>query len=772
MPEILLTVRELARFCHRSGDIDHRFTPAPTGLQGIAGHQRIYRARPASYQREFAVEFSRAGAPAAGAPAAGTPALRLRGRADGYDREQQLVEEIKTCRIDPARIPEAVSRLGLAQGRLYAAMIAAQEDLPGLTVQLTWLQIDSGEEQVLQQAYTRAELDAFLEDSLERYGAWLTLVAQRRAARDASLQDLPFPHPQFRPGQRALSERVYKCIHQAGRLLLEAPTGIGKTAAVLYPALKALATGRHDSIVFATTRISGRRAAQQAMARFADAGYAGNALSLMAKDQVCLSPGRACHGEDCPYARGYYDRLPVALEDALAEPLLDPETLAGIARGHEVCPYQLSLDLAPWADVIVADVHHVFSPTANLADRLSEDGRRWTVLLDEAHGLPDRARQMYGAELPKATIMAARREAPAVLKPALDRLNRRLLELQKLDWQQPQSHWLDKVPPSLGQSLEQCAEAVAAALAQDPFLLQSRPALRDSYFVALQCLRVLDLWGEEFSLELVRSREPQSLRLLLHCLDPARLLALRQQALHALVVFSATLSPQQWALDSLGLDASAVAWRAPSPFAREQLQVLLATHVDTRYQQRNASLGQLALLLREWLAAEPGNCLLYFSSYQYLQSCLQAMDADGWPGERRLWIQGRAPQGRDELLQLLQEERNVAAFCVLGGAFGEGIDLPGDQLSSVVVVGVGLPQVNSANERLRELYQRRYGAGFAHAYQYPGLQKVSQAIGRVVRTETDRGKALLIDSRYADPACRALLPPWWSYRDYAAPGSR
>lgn len=772
MSELLLTVRELAFFCHRRGDIDHRFTPSPTGTQGIAGHQRIFGRRPASYQREFAVEFRRPAAPFAEAPGAVTPALRLRGRADGYDREQGLVEEIKTCRIDPARIPEAVSHLGLAQGRLYAAMIAAQEDLPGLKVRLTWLQIDTDEEYALEQAYTRAELDAFLECSLERYEAWLNLVARRRALRDTSLHSLPFPHSQFRPGQRDLSERVYKCIHQAGRLLLEAPTGIGKTVAVLYPALKALASSRHDTIVFATTRISGRRAAQQAMARFAAAGYAGNALSLMAKEQVCLSPGRACHGDDCPYARGYYDRLPQAMEDALAEPLLDPERLADIARRHQVCPYQLSLDFAPWADVIVADVHHVFSPTANLADRLSEDGRRWTVLLDEAHGLPDRARQMYGSELSKATVIAARREAPQMLKKALDRLNRRLLELQKLDWQQPENHWLDAVPASLTQTLENFSEVLAAALAHDPVLLQSRPALRDSYFAVLQCLRVLEFWGEEFSLELVRTGEPQSLRLLLHCLDPARMLALRQRALHALVAFSATLSPQRWALDSLGLDASTVAWRAPSPFAADQLQVLLATHIDTRYQQRNASLAQLAALLRDWLTAEPGNCLLYFSSYQYLQSCLQLVQMQGWPPARLLWVQSRAPQGREELLELLQQERNVAAFCVLGGAFGEGIDLPGDQLSSVVVVGVGLPQVNSANERLRELYQRRYGAGFAHAYQYPGLQKVSQAIGRVVRTETDCGKALLVDSRYADPACRALLPPWWSYRDYAAPGSR
>ncbi|HBM84769.1 MAG TPA: ATP-dependent DNA helicase, partial [Halieaceae bacterium] len=290
--------------------------------------------------------------------------------------------------------------------------------------------------------------------------------------------------------------------------MLEAPTGIGKTAAVLYPALKALGTGRHDRVVFATTRISGRRAAEQAMTRFVEKGYGGNALSLTAKEQACLAPGKACHADDCPYARGYYDRLPAALDEALAAPLLDREGLADIAGRHAVCPYQLSLDLVPWVDVIVADVHHIFSPTANLAEHLTASGGRWTVLLDEAHGLPDRARGMYGAELPKALVMTARREAPAATRRVLERLNRQLLALLKFDWSTPDGHWLDAVPESLARALAECVEAVNAEQALDAFVLQSRPALRDVYFLALQWQRLLECWGSEFRLELERGTGP------------------------------------------------------------------------------------------------------------------------------------------------------------------------------------------------------------------------------------------------------------------------
>ena len=298
MVELTATVTELARFCHRSGDIDHRFSPSPSGAEGIAGHQRLYARRPTSYRREYGVSYQHS------APGL---SLTLRGRADGYDEERGLVEEIKTCRVDPATLPEEVAALHMAQGRLYAAIIAADSELEGLDVRVTWLNIDTDEEHSVTEYHSRLSLVAFLDATLSQFSDWLAIIAGRRRERDRSLAELEFPDGGFRAGQRDIAELGYKCVDQGGQLLLEAPTGIGKTAAVMFPALKALQREKHEKVVFVTAKTVGRRAAERALADFAAAGYCGSALSLTAKDKVCLSPGRACHADDCPYAQGYYD---------------------------------------------------------------------------------------------------------------------------------------------------------------------------------------------------------------------------------------------------------------------------------------------------------------------------------------------------------------------------------------------------------------------------------------------------------------------------------
>ena len=758
MTELTVAVRDLAAFCHRSGDIDHRFSPSPTGLQGVQGHQAVYRRRPDSYRSEYPVEYRHGN---------GDVPLTLRGRADGYDPVAGVVEEIKTCRVQASAIPEAVTRLHLAQARLYAAIIALREELPGLEVRLTWFNIDTSEETSLAQAWTRQELTDFLEESLQRFSSWLQTLAALRAERDRTLAALAFPHGEFRPGQREIAEMAYKCIDQAGQLLVEAPTGSGKTAAILYPALKALATGKHDRIVFVTAKSVGRRAAEQTLAVFRRAGMRCAALSLTAREKICFSPGSACHGDDCPYARGYYDRLPQALAEAVSLPSLERADIEALARRFTVCPYQLGLDLLPWVDVVVADLHYVYSLSATLGSLMEGSEQRWTALVDEAHNLPDRARGMYRAGLAKAALMEARAVAPRPVVKALERVNRALLALQREAWQEEAYHCLDSLPRDLLAGLQRFAAEVGEQLAVQANLLQPLPPLREFYFEVLQFLRVAEHWGDEFRLELSRGRGRQSLRLALNCLDPARLLRERQARLHAVITFSATLSPVHWSRAMLGLEESAVCRRMASPFAARQLQVCLATGVDTRYRQRAASLEQLAARVARWLREAPGNCIVYFPSYAYMASCLAVLEAGSeWPGDRRLWIQ-RAEQDdavRETLLPLLQAHRDVAAFCILGGVFGEGVDLPGEQLASVVVVGVGLPQVNRATEQLRRWFHDRYGAGFEYAYLYPGLQKVDQALGRVVRTPEDKGRALLIDSRYARGEYRALLPPWWTYQ--------
>lgn len=760
MIELAIAVTELARFCHRSGDIDHRFSPSPTGVQGVAGHQRVYSRRPASYRSEYAVEYQHH-----------EPALQLtlRGRADGYDPDRGLVEEIKTCRVQPDRIPEAVAQLHFAQGRLYAAIIAAQGNLDRLEVRVTWFNIDSEEEYSRAEQYSAAELAAFLADTLARFAAWLHLVAQLRRARDDSIHALTFPYGGFRRGQREIAELTYKCVDQRGQLLLEAPTGIGKTAAVLFPALKALATGKHDKVVFLTSKSVGRRAAQDALADFAEAGYQGTSLSLTARDKICFSPGRACHGDDCPYARGYYDKLPGAMQAAIEQRVLRREDIELLARRFEVCPYELALDLLPWVDVVIADLHYVYSLSATLGSPTESHGWRSTVLLDEAHNLPGRARDFYSATLAKSDVLLAKSTVSGELARALGRINQQLLALQNRPWQETHFDSSESPPLALLDAAQRLALAVSEQLAREPTYLQRHPALLECYFAILRFLRVAEQWGDDYRLQLTRDAGRQSLRVTLNCLDPARLLAERHRGAHAVIAFSATLSPLPWLRASLGLDERAVCSRASSPFDSTQLRVCLATDIDTRYQSRTDTLPALAQLLRHWLATTPGNCIVYFPSYHYLQECLAQLHAvESTQLSRTVWIQARqqGDQEREQLLNLLAQREDIAAFCILGGVFGEGIDLPGKHLCSVVVVGTGMPQVNRDTRQLQAWYEERYGAGFEYAFLYPGMQKVGQALGRVIRRVEDTGSALLIDPRYRQRQYRQLLPPWWDYRQW------
>jgi DNA excision repair protein ERCC-2 len=756
--EYRVSVRQLAEFCFSEGDIDYRFTPSPTAVEGIEGHGQVYRRRPDSYQREYSVEYR---------DERGDFSLTLRGRADGYDPGRGYVEEIKTCRVEPDAIPEAVSAVHWAQARLYAALICTREDArEALDLQLTYFNVDTGEEHSRRESGTRDDLLGFLERTLDNYCSWIEQVHRARLTRDESIKLLDFPHPEYRRGQRELAENVYMCAVQGGQLLLQAPTGIGKTAAVLFPAVKALQQGKHDALCYVTAKTVGSRAAEETLALLAAGGLEIHSLTLTAKERVCFSPGKACHGDDCPFARGYYDRLPAARSAAFSQyRALDRDAVEELARRFEVCPYQLASDLLPWVDICIGDIHYVYSFHAGIGTIMESRQKRWTVLLDEAHNLPGRARKMYSAELRKRDLMAARRESEGAVRKALEACNRMLLDLQKQEWEAAEFHGMETPQGLLEGRLQKLVAAISERGNRDGAWLQARPAVRDFYFAVLQFLRVLENIDVDYRFELRRrNRDKQSLSLHLNCLDPSRLLRARQRAPHSVTAFSATVSPPAWVGPALGFDREAVYLALPSPFAPEQYRVTVNTAIDTRFQAREHSLPALAEVIRDWLAEVPGNCIVYFPAYQYMADVLALLGEN--LVQRQVFVQEREQDdaSRARLLSELRERRDVAAFCILGGVFGEGIDLPGEDLSSVVIVGVGLPQVNRETRSLRDYYQAGTGQGFAQAYLYPGMQKVNQALGRVIRCSGDRGRALLIDRRYREPEYRELLPPWWDYR--------
>ena len=349
------------------------------------------------------------------------------------------------------------------------------------------------------------------------------------------------------------------------------------------------------------------------------------------------------------------------------------------------------------------------------------------------------------------------------MRKALDRCNRALLALGREAWLEPDFDSRETPPANLVKALAGFVAAIQEQLSETPLSLQRTPELLDFYFATLQFQRVLEIADTDFRFEVYRDGGAQGMRVQLRCIDPSRVLSDRQSRPNAVVAFSATASPARWMLGEIGFAENAVFKSLESPFSAEQLRIVLETSLDTRYRARRSSLGGLANVLERWLAQNPGNCIIYFSAYHYMEAVLDAL-GEQLPG-RQMCIQSRSWREADraDFLRTLQERNDVAAFCILGGVFGEGIDLPGEALKSVVVVGVGLPQVSREREVLREYYQSKRGRGFQYAYQYPGMQKVSQAVGRVVRCEADDGSALLIDRRYARGDYRELLPPWWSY---------
>ncbi|WP_439605793.1 ATP-dependent DNA helicase [Hydrogenophaga sp.] len=741
-----VAVRVLCAFAAKTGDLDLRFTPSPSAQDGIAGHATVTARRGAGYQRELALS-ARCGD------------LRVQGRADGFDPATPRLEEIKTHRGDAALIPDNHRALHWAQARVYGWMLCEQQGLERIELALVYFNIDTGRETVLPVWHSAAELKAFFESLCARYAGWARAEQAQRGARDAALQSLAFPFDGFRPGQREMAAAVYRA-HGAGRhLLAQAPTGIGKTMATLFAALRAAPAQGTDKLLYLTAKTPGRQLALHALQRLQAKPL--RVLELVARDKACEHPDKACHGDSCPLARGFYDRLPQAREAAAEAGWLDKAALRGIALQHGVCPYYLGQDLLRWSDVIVGDFNHFFDLSAGAWSLTVTDGLRVGLLVDEAHNLAERARLMYSAELHPARFQALRKTAPAALRKPMDRLHRQWATLARA---QTQDHTvLPGLPGAFIDALQRHGAELSDHLAHAPQAHDAR--LQAWLFEVLHFLRVAEVFADHSLVDLTRpthamgrTRHPV---LNIRNLDPGPLLRPRWQAAHSATLFSATLSPMDYVSDLLGLPEDTARLDVPSPFDAAQLQVRVAPHISTRYGDRADSLDRLVDVVATQYAARPGNYLAFFSSFDYLQQALRRLQAlhPALP----VWAQARgmSEAEREAFVARFTEDGQGIGFAVLGGAFGEGIDLPGPRLIGAFIATLGLPQVNPVNERLRARLQARFGQGYDYAYLFPGLQKVVQAAGRVIRGPMDRGTVWLLDDRYGRAEVRRLLPAWW-----------
>lgn len=753
MKTYTVAVRALCEFAAKQGDLDMRFTPSPTSQQGIVGHQTVAASRSPSYRSEFSLS--------------GTYRhLVVRGRADGFDPERRVLEEVKTFKGDLGLVPANHRHLHWAQAKVYGALLCRQLDLAELTVSLVYFDIGSKREAPpLSQQCTAVELQAFFEALCERFIAWAEAELAHRERRDAALTSLRFPHEEFRAGQRDLAKAVFNAARLGRCLLAQAPTGIGKTIATLFPMLKACPDQELDKIFFLTAKGSGRSLALSALATL-QRGHPDmplRVIELVARDKCCEHPDKVCHGESCPLAKGFYDRLPAARTAAVAAAALNRESLREIALAHGVCPYYLGQEMAQWCDVIVGDYNHFFDSAALLHALTLAHTWRIGVLVDEAHNLVDRARAMYSASLQSRMLRSVRAAAPAALKKPLDRLRRSWTRLIKGTTQAYTV--LDEPPRAFASALQDATESISEHLAHCPTEVDS--ALLQFYFEALQFTRLLDTFGAhsifDVTLDLgtASSRRQADSTLCVRNVLPAPFLKPRFATARTTVLFSATLTPWNFYADAQGLPEDTAWLDVAAPFKAEQLAVHIARHVSTRYRHRSSSVEPIARLIATQYDAAPGNYIAFFSSFDYLE---QALDEFGMRHPRiPMWRQGRRMDEaeREAFLARFAVDGCGVGFAVLGGTFAEGIDLAGTRLIGAFIATLGLPQFNPVNEELRRRLDGECGAGYEYTYLYPGIRKVVQAAGRVIRSTTDCGVVHLIDDRFARPEVLRLLPSWW-----------
>lgn len=752
-----VSVRNLCEFAAKAGDLDLRFTPSPSAQQGREGHQLVASRRPPGHEAE--VRLSGTYAPTTDAT---DTVLRVTGRADGYDASRNVLEEVKTFRGSVQAIAPNHSALHWAQLKVYGWLLCQSRVLEQITLTLVYFDILEQTEHPITEIWSASTLQEFFCALCARFLGWAHAEALHRRARDAALRTLEFPQLPFRAGQRELAGGVYRACVQSRPLLVQAPTGIGKTIGCVFAALRAMPERGTDKVCFLTAKTPGRQVALEALHTVCSrTGPALRVIELVARDKACEHPDKACHGQSCPLALGFYDRLGAARLAAGQQAWLDQRALRDVALAHGICPYYLGHEMLRWCDVVVGDYNYYFDRSAMLYALTVNNSWRVSVLVDEAHNLYPRACAMYSADLTDAETAALRPQVPRVLRGRIDELlNQWQLMQTPAHSDDPDAAWrlLDTVPEAWLRSLQRFNSAVSEYLNEHP--ADTHGAMLPFYFRTLALAALAEEFGEHSLCEL-EAQHATACVLRLRNIVPGHFVRSRIEAADAMVLFSATLHPLDYYVNLLGLPDTTQTMDIACPFAPEQLAVLVKP-ISTRRDDRSLTLDALVDTIAQQYAEQPGNYLAFFSSFDYLEQAHHRL-AQRHPA-LPVWAQQRQmnEDSRHLFLRQFDAAGQGIGFAVLGGVFGEGVDLPGKRLIGAFIATLGLPQFDAVNRAICARMDARFGRGHDYTYVFPGLQKVVQAAGRVIRTPTDTGTVLLLDDRYLQARYRALLPHWWN----------
>ena len=755
---IRISVRSLVEFILREGDIDNRVSGSmekDAMLLGGKIHRKIQSSMGTNYTAEVPLKIQM--------PCDGF-VLQIEGRADGVlkDDGKVLIDEIKGILRSLEHL-EAPVPVHLAQAKCYAYIYAVQNSLECIDVQMTYCQMETEEIRRFCQEFEFQELQTWFQDLVTQYEKWAKFEIEWRNVRNDSIRQIEFPFP-YREGQRDLVASVYRTILRKKKLFIQAPTGVGKTMATVFPAVRAVGEGLGEKIFYLTAKTITRTVAEQAFSLLKEKGLLYKTITLTAKEKICFCEEAECNPDVCPYAKRHFDRVNDAVFDLITHSGdWSREVLEEQAKKHMVCPFEMSLDVSNWADAVICDYNYAFDPQAHLKRFFSESGKgEYLFLIDEAHNLVERGREMYSASLYKEDLLEVRKlvkaEDPKLAK-RLSECNQQFLELKRVceHYQilKSVSHIVLKlmnVLSKLEDYLEECKDA------------EKKKRVLDFYFAVRSFLNIHDMMDENYVI-FSEMMEDGRFQIKLFCVNPAVNLQNYLEQGNSTIFFSATLLPVHYYKKLLSVEKEDYAVYAHSSFPQENKFLFIGTDVSTRYTRRGESTYQrFARYIAVMAEQKKGNYMAFFPSYRFLEevhTCfLECVDHEV---DSICQVSYMDEEQREEFLEEFERERekSLVAFCVMGGIFSEGIDLTEDKLIGAVIAGTGLPQVCTEREILKQYFNAADMDGFDYAYLYPGMNKVLQSAGRVIRTESDRGVILLLDDRFREMRYREVFPREW-----------
>lgn len=778
--QIRISVRNLVEFILREGDIDNRHGQSVSPEAMLAGsrmHRKIQKRKGSDYHAEVPLKL---------VLKEEYYDLILEGRADGIqiltegekpdysvsfqnivleDSAKVIIDEIKGIymKLDHLLAPVGVH---LAQAKCYAYIYALQHDLKCIGVQMTYVNLDTEEMKYFSEEYTFEALEGWFDDLIASYRKWSDFQYAWKKLRQESIQKLQFPFA-YRKGQKELAAGVYRTIQRKKNLFIQAPTGVGKTITTVFPAVKAVGEGLGDRIFYLTAKTVTGTVAWETFDQLRRQGYQAKLIQITAKEKMCLCAEMECNPVHCPYAKGHYDRVNDAVFGLLQkEDFFTREVLLEQAREYQVCPFEMSLDVASWVDDIICDYNYVFDPNVYLKRFFAEGIRGdYIFLIDEAHNLVERSREMYSATLRKEDFLSVRK----IMKRYQPKLDKDFNKCNRilLDYKRECENY--KVYQDIGSFI---FTLMNLASGLDEFLQRStefpeRKEVSELYFAVRNFLNMYERVDEHYVIYGEHTAEGGFL-LKLYCVDPSLNLQECIDKGNAAIFFSATFLPIRYYKSLLSTKQDNYAVYAETAFTEDQSLLLLGRDVSSRYTRRNQDeYRRIAEYIRKTGQAQKGNYMVFFPSYKMMQEVYEVFEGlNCGEMETCMQVSGMKEEEREAFLGQFaaEHERSFLAFCVMGGIFGEGIDLKNEQLIGAVVVGTGLPQISNEREILMRYYDERSGEGFDYAYRYPGMNKVLQAAGRVIRTVDDSGVILLLDDRFTRREYESLFPKEWERR--------